>query len=96
VTRTSGKGIPEDFVMTGELDPAKADKRRGESKCAILKEDLNCPDLIACSVYDTKPVHMLSTIAKTVDWTIMQRKVYSAGSNSMVTLKYLRLNLIDQ
>jgi hypothetical protein len=38
---------------------------------------------------------MLSTIAKTVDWTIMQRKVYSSASNSMVTLKYLHLNLID-
>jgi hypothetical protein len=39
---------------------------------------------------------MLSTIAETVDWKIMKRKVYSAESNSMVVMSYLRLNLIDQ
>jgi hypothetical protein len=96
VTRASGRGIPDGVVMTAELDPAKAEKRRGETHAAIYENDPNCHNLIAASVYDTKPVHMISTIAETVDWKVMQRKVWLPTQNSMVWMKYLRLGMIDE
>ena len=58
-------------------------------------DDPECPDLICVSVYDTKPVHVMSSSTECVNWVTMQRNVYSAAANKMVTMEYLRLNLID-
>jgi hypothetical protein len=41
-------------------------------------------------------MHVLSTIVETVDWTIVQRKVCLSAFNSMVTMSFLCLNLIDK
>ena len=34
----------------------------GTVKAAVLKGDERCPDLVASSVYDTKPAHFLSMV----------------------------------
>jgi hypothetical protein len=54
-----------------------------------------CPDLFAVSVYDTKPVHILSTAAECVEWIVKERKVWSESAKSKAMMKYLRLNVID-
>ena len=41
---------------------------RGTVKAAVLKGDDNCPNLIAASVYDTKPVHYLSMVSENIKW----------------------------
>ncbi len=41
---------------------------RGTTKVAILKDDPAVKDLLSISVYDTKHVHMLSTIVESVKW----------------------------
>ena len=96
VTRTNGRGICDEVVMTAEVDPKKAEARRGESKCAVYMDDPDCPNLVCVSVYDTKPVHILSTIATHVDWKTMTRDVYAASEGKCVPMKYLRLTLIDE
>ena len=59
----------------------------------VFAED--CPDALCCSVYDTKPVHILSTAAETIEWILKQRKVWSAEEKETVLMNFLRLNLFD-
>ena len=33
-------------------------------KAAIIEDDDKLPKLLACSIYDTNPVHLLSTITE--------------------------------
>jgi hypothetical protein len=95
VCRTWGRGVPEKIVQKTEPDVAKAGALRGRTMVAVLEGDDSCPDLLCCSVYDTKPVHMMSTIAEKVEWIEMTRDVYSQELKCVVPMKYLRLNMID-
>ena len=90
-----GRGFPEDVQQKVEPDINKAKKLHGTTKAAVLIDDVKCPGLIACSVYDTKPVHILSTCATSVDWKILKRTVYDSTAKKSRPMKFLRLNLID-
>ena len=35
---------------------------RGKTKAAVLEGVFECPDLVAFSVYDTKPVHFFNDV----------------------------------
>ena len=83
VFRTYGCGLCEATIQKTETDIKKADLLRGSTKCAILQDDKTCPNLICASVYDTKPVHLLSTVSSTVEWKEMKRTVYSPIKNPM-------------
>jgi hypothetical protein len=69
---------------------------RGTVKAAMLKGDKDCPDLLAVSIYDTKPVHFISMVAEKIDWLKKSRSVYDPDQSKMVALNYLRLNMIDE
>ena len=69
---------------------------RGTAKAAVLKGDVDCPNLIAASVYDTKPVHYLSMISKNIQWVEKATKVYNVDTNEVEELKFLRMGFIDQ
>ena len=64
VTGPSGRGLPE-FVIQKEVT-AVLEKQAltGTLKAAVLIGDDGCAALLACFVYDSKPVHFLSTAAK--------------------------------
>jgi hypothetical protein len=55
----------------------------------------DCPNLLVASVYDTKPVHLLSMTLDCVEWNVMQKKVWSEKANKKSYLKFLCLNMID-
>jgi hypothetical protein len=55
----------------------------------------DCPNLFACSVYDTKPVHMLSTTEESMYWVVKKRKVWSAVHSEIQEMGFLHLNFID-
>jgi hypothetical protein len=95
VTRTYGRGIPDQCIQRTETDVNKANRLRGKTIAAVLKDDDKCPDLLCVSLYDTKPVHLLSTVAETIDWTTKTRKVWSTAHWKEVMMQYLRLNLIN-
>ena len=63
-------------------------------KVAVLKGDSQCPDLVATSVYDTKPVHFLSMSAESIKW-IKKRDVYDKVKKGIVNAEFLRLNIND-
>jgi len=95
VARTTGRGIPPSVVQKEEKNEGKAEKLRGLTQAAVLSNDLQCPNLIACSVYDTKPVHFLSGAAESVHWIEKKRKVWSDIHQEMKLVGFMRLNLVN-
>jgi hypothetical protein len=83
------------MVQKTEVDAKKAEKLRGNTKAAVLRNDPTCPGLICCSVYDTKPVHLTSTVSECVQWDQKSRRVWSADAGKHVMMKYLHLSLIN-
>ena len=65
----------------------------GTLKGAILTGDVECPELIACLVYDSKRVHFLSTAATEIKWLIKDRKIYDYYVEDRVDVKFLRTNM---
>ena len=49
----------------------------GEVKVAVMKGDATCTNVLACSLYDTKTVKIISTVADNVKWTPIKNKGYS-------------------
>jgi hypothetical protein len=68
---------------------------RGTTKAAHLTNSTKCLDLLAVSLYDTKPMHLLSMMAKEVRWIVKQWEVWSAEVQKKAMIKYLRLNVIE-
>ncbi len=96
VVRTSGRGLPPSIIQREEKNKATAEKLRGTTMAARLFHSSACPDLIAVSTYDTKPVHMLSMTADCVRWDVKERSVWSAAVQKKAMMKYLRLNVIEE
>jgi hypothetical protein len=69
---------------------------RGTTKTGRLANYMTCPDLLAVSAYDTKPVHLLSMAADCVEWRTSEKKVWSTRENQKISMRYLYLNVIDE
>ena len=95
VCRTNHRGLAQSIIQQEKKNPREADAAWGTTKAARLINSKDCPDALCCSVYDTKPVHILSTAAETIEWILKQRKVWSAEEKETVLMNFLRLNLFD-
>ena len=95
VTRKGMRGVPSCVVQ----DEAKSQKKqlevRGTTKAAVLKGDPDCPDLVATSVYDTKPVHYLSMACRELKWIVCEKSVYNVDTGAKELLKFLRMSNIN-
>ena len=80
VAHTIGHGVPPSIIQKEEKNKDRTEKLRGT------------PNLFAVSVYDTKPVHILSTAAKFVEWLVKEKEVWSDRIKKKAMMKYLRLN----
>ena len=94
VCRMKGRGLPsivhqEDFTK----DRPRANLHYGDVKAAVLQGDPKCPNLIAFSVYDAKPVYFLSTAAEKVCWEKNTRSVYDKTLRKKVKIHYYRSNI---
>jgi hypothetical protein len=47
------------------------------------------------SMYDTKPVYILSTAADCIEWIVKTRQVWDTAAQQRAIMKYLRLNVIE-
>ena len=90
VCRTVDRGLPKCVIMDVEKTERLAAERRGTVKAAVLKEDTKVKDMVAFSVYDTKPVHFLSTAARSLKWMRKKRKVYDSNLGQMVEIEFLK------
>ena len=63
---------------------------RGTTQAARLINCKECPDLLSISVYDTKPVNLISSTESDVRWVEKRRKVWSAVYKEVWEIGYLR------
>jgi hypothetical protein len=61
VARKNGRGLPKCVIQEEVENKNLQAKVRGTTKAAVLEGDSECPDIVAFSVYDIKPVNFLST-----------------------------------
>jgi hypothetical protein len=95
VARTSACRVLTLIIQKEEKNKDQSEKLCGTTKAARLVHLPGCPDVLAVSTYDTKPVHLLSTVAKMVEWIVKEKKVWSATDNIKSLIKFLRLNVIE-
>ena len=69
---------------------------RSTVKAAVLEGDPKCPNLVASSVYDAKPVHYFSMVSGEVKWVEVNKDVYNVDSGEVEQLKFLRLGHINK
>jgi hypothetical protein len=89
-----GRGIPQ-IVVQEEVKHSIEATTRGTVKAAVLEGDPDCPNLVAVSVYDTKPVHFITMVSECIEWVTKSRKVWNAALQAMVSMEFLRLNVND-
>ena len=95
VTRKGMRGLPKCVIQQEVLNRKRQLQVRGTVKAAVLLGDPQCPNLVASSIYDTKPVHFLSMVCTEVKWVLKLKKVYNVDTGQIESLKYLRMNNID-
>ena len=94
VCRMKGRGLPslvyqEDYTR----DKRQAHQHYGDIKAAVLQGDPLCPNLIAFSIYDVKPVYFLTTAAEKICWETNTQSVYDKAQRKMVKLHYYQSNI---
>ena len=67
VARKAGWGVPKCVLQEEVKNVNHRRAVRGTVKVAVLEGDPGCPNLIATSVYDTKPVHYLSMVSQSIE-----------------------------
>ena len=94
VARAS-RGVPKVVMQHIEKDKKKALALKGTVKAAVLEGDNRCPQLVACSFYDSKPVHFISMIADSIEWITKERTVFDKDDQVVTAMEFLRLNMTD-
>ena len=57
-----------------------------KKKAAVLEWYIECPDLVAFCVYDTKPVHFLSMADEKMVWNINEKEIYDKATKKKVRI----------
>jgi hypothetical protein len=62
-------------------------------KAAVLLGDNSCPNLLAVSLYDSKPVYFFSMVHEEIKWVECEKKVFCRETLQNESNKFLRLNI---
>lgn len=95
VTHKSGRGLPSCVLQEEIKNQKEAEKVRGLTKAAVLQGDAACPNLVAFSVYDTKPVHFLSMSCTELKWVEKEKVVFDKKEEKRVKMRFLRCSIND-
>ena len=76
VTRKGKRGLPKSVIQEEIKNRSKQIEQRGTVKAAVLRGDPDCPNLVASSVYDAKPVHYLSMVCEKLEWIVKEKVCY--------------------
>lgn len=90
VIRKGGRGVPVEVMQTEIVSKKKKEKVRGTVLVATRSDGV-----VVASVYDEKPVYMLSTAHTHVQMREKARKIWNSRSRTFTSQKFPRLNLID-
>ena len=93
--RASGRGVPAVVKQDVPKNRAALEAARGTTKVAVLEGDPKSDQLIVASCVDRKPFYMLSMAARTIDWIVKVRSVFSPSLKREVEHTFLRWSLSD-
>ena len=96
VTCKGMRGIPPSVLQVEQKSRKDQIKVRGNVKAALLEGDDACPNLVACSIYDTNPVHYLSMVCNKLKWVVMEKPCFNVETGMVETLRFLRMNIIHE
>ncbi|KAK3259111.1 hypothetical protein CYMTET_31882 [Cymbomonas tetramitiformis] len=91
VCRTSGRGLPGCVVQ--DVVTKKADLAQAVGTVKIARS--SDKKVVAVSIYDSKPVHFMTSFHTSVTEIQKQRKIYDVNQGKMVDLPFTRLNVIN-
>ena len=81
VFRVHDRGLPPCIIMVEQTTDVSKVQARGSVNAVVLKNDTKVKDVLTFSVYDTKPVHFISTAATSLKWVNKKRRVYDTRTN---------------
>ncbi len=96
VARKSGRGVPKCIIQDEVTNKNLQAQVWGTIKAAVLEGDTECPNIVAFSVYDTKPVNFLSTACTSLQWKEKTKKVYDKEAGIKILMKFLRPQITDE
>mmetsp|Transcript_17220 Transcript_17220/g.38799 ORF Transcript_17220/g.38799 Transcript_17220/m.38799 type:complete len:96 (+) Transcript_17220:91-378(+) len=89
VCRTSNHVVPKCVIMQGKAVDAEKKAQR-QVKDAVLEDDIQVQGMITSSVYDTDPIHLISTV--TISLKLIQKKqVNNKIQNHVIEIEFLRM-----
>ena len=66
---------------------------KGETKADVLEGDVECPDFVPFSLYDTKPFHFLPMVDEKLAWNINKKYTYEKETKKKVKLQFYNTEL---
>lgn len=94
VTRKGVCGIPLCVWQDEIKNKVEQQKVRGTVKAAVLKNNQDFPNHVACSIYDSKPVHFFSMLCSKLQRSVNLKPVYNMITGAIKLLDFLQLNTI--
>ena len=97
VARKGGRGVPEK-VIQAEVSKKKAVDVKGTMKAAMRKIKVGSVTMLvlAASVYDTKPVNVMTSVHMAATLDTHERKIWSHSEGRKVPIFFKRMNCIDE
>ena len=95
VVRTHNRGLPKDIIQKEGKNKNECRELRGTTKAAFLQGDDTTPKLLSCSIYDTKPVHLITSANTDIKWVVKNKKIWDKNKKHYEQVQFMRLNLID-
>ena len=95
VVRVSGRGVPAAVIQKEVSRKEDQEKVRHTVKAAVVKGDSVNSDLLCISIYDTKPVYIMTNACFEIKWIRKGKKIWSKALNKYVNGYFHRLNVID-
>ena len=69
---------------------------QGTTKAAVIEGDNEYPNIVAFSVYDTKPVKFLSTACTSLLWKEKTKKIFDKDAGIKILLIFLCPQVMDE
>lgn len=91
VCRTGNRGFPKKIEQAAVTTVADLEAAKGTIKVAVH----NSKNLVALSIYDEKPVHLLTTAFSDVIMVNKSRPVFNREAGEVQPLPFQKLNVID-
>ena len=95
VVRPTGRGVPESVKQQEVKAKEDIERVKNTVKASRLVGAESGLEIVCVSVYDNKPVYLLSNACSDVQWVEKKRKVWHPSNDRMVNIPFYRLNVID-